>query len=215
VTTGTVTQSRTVFIVDDDPGVRTFLSQLVESNQWVPVTFETAKSFLENFQPGMPGCLVLDVNLPGMSGLELQKELSARKIEIPIVILTGEGDVGMARDAFKSGVVDFVEKPFKNADLLECIRTALARDEELRRRRVVSNDAQSRFARLSAREREVIDLLVQGHSTKEVALQLSLSPKTVDVHRANSMRKLEVDSVAEMVHLAVALRPEAKSPAGS
>ncbi|MBK8267717.1 MAG: response regulator transcription factor [Planctomycetes bacterium] len=206
--TDAVTPPQIVFIVDDDASVRTFLAQLMETNKLPSMTFETARAFLENYRPGTPGCLVLDIHLPGMSGLDLQKELVSRGIEIPIIILTGAGDIGMAREAFKSGVVDFVTKPFKNAELLECIDRALARDIDLRRRNTVANDARTRFARLSAREREVVDLLVEGKSTKEIAFQLSLSPKTVDVHRANGMRKLDVNSIAEMVHLSVALGSE-------
>lgn len=208
--TDAVTPQQIVFIVDDDASVRTLLAQLVETKKLPSMTFETARAFLEEYQPGTPGCLVLDIHLPGMSGLDLQKELALRGIEIPIIILTGAGDIGMAREAFKSGVVDFVTKPFKNAELLECIDRAMARDIDLRRRNAVASDARTRFARLSAREREVVDLLVEGKSTKEIAFQLSLSPKTVDVHRANGMRKLDVNSIAEMVHLSVALGSESR-----
>lgn len=200
--------SRTVHVVDDDSTLRSFLSELLKTHNLEAVTYDSAQRFLAEFRPGTPGCLVLDVNLPGMSGLELQKELADRSIEIPIIILTGAGDVEMARNAFRSGVVDFVTKPFRNADLLECIHQALARDAVSRQRRAVLDNARSRFARLSSREREVIDQLVQGRSTKEIAFALSLSSKTVDVHRSNSMRKLEVSSVAELVRLYMTLKSD-------
>ncbi|MBX3395478.1 MAG: response regulator transcription factor [Phycisphaerae bacterium] len=197
----------TVFFVDDDADIRALLGQIVATRGLASVGFERAQEFLDAFKPGAAGCLILDIQLPGMSGLELQHELRVRRIDIPIIIITGAGDIEMARNAFKSGVVDFVTKPFRPAELLESIDRALARDAENRRVREVVVEAERRFSKLSAREREVVDLLVAGKSTKEIAYHLSLSPKTVDVHRANSMRKIGVGSIAELVHLAVSLAP--------
>lgn len=203
---------QTVFVVDDDADVRTLLGQIVATRGMQTTSFENAQEFLDAFEPGSAGCLILDIHLPGMSGLELQRELTNRDIDLPIIIITGAGDVEMARNAFKSGVVDFVTKPFRPAELLESVDRALVRDSENRRARAVVAEAERRFSKLSAREREVVDLLVTGKSTKEIAYHLSLSPKTVDVHRANSMRKVGVGSIAELVHLAVSLHSRQSKP---
>ncbi|HWL95302.1 MAG TPA: LuxR C-terminal-related transcriptional regulator, partial [Phycisphaerae bacterium] len=165
-----------------------------------------AQSFLDAYDSTVSGCLVLDVNMPGMTGLELQKELIARGIKIPIVILTGGGDVSTARDAFRAGVVDFVLKPFHNAELLDCVAKALAKDAAMRAEEQVLRDARARFARLSERERQVIERIAEGKSTKEVAFEMSLSSKTVDSHRANSLKKMEVNSMAELFRLTMVLK---------
>ncbi len=198
----------TVFVVDDDPDVRQFLERLVATRGWKCVSHETAQSFLDNHDPKTPGCLILDIGLPGMSGLELQRELADRRIQIPIIMLTGTGDIASAREAFRNGVVDFVQKPFRNNELLDCIDRALQADARLREQRAIQNDARERFGRLTPREREVVDLMVEGKTTKEIAFALSLSPKTVDVHRANGLRKMGIESVAELVRLSVALNAE-------
>lgn len=200
---------QTVFVVDDDPAVRQLLERLILSRELKCVAFESAHTFLESYDPSIHGCLILDITMPGMTGLELQRELTARSVEIPIIMLTGTGDIAAAREAFKNGVVDFVQKPFRNNELLDCIDRALAEDARLRETRAVQNDARERFGRLTPREREVVDLMVEGKTTKEIAFALSLSPKTVDVHRANGLRKMGIESIAELVKLAVALNGEA------
>ncbi len=196
----------TIFIVDDEPQVRELLTRLISGRGWGAAAFEDAQAFLDAYNPAVRGCLILDIQLPGMSGLELQRELNARGVRIPIVILTGAGDVASAREAFRAGVVDFVTKPFRNAELLDCVARALEKDASIRFEQAIVSDASGRFARLSPREREVADLLVEGKSTKEIAYQLGLSPKTVDVHRANTMKKVGVESVVDLVHLAMALK---------
>lgn len=197
----------TVFIVDDDRDVREFLERLVTSKGLHAATFESARAFLDHYDPSVPGCLVLDISMPGMSGLELQQELGNRRAEIPVIILTGKGDVAAARTAFRAGIVDFVLKPFRNRELLGSIDEALLRDAQARRRRASRDQVEAKFDQLSPRERQVADLMVEGKTTKEIAFHLGLSPKTVDVHRSNAMRKLEVDSLAELVRMAIILDP--------
>ncbi len=207
----------TVFIVDDDRDVREFLERLVTSKEMHAATFESAHAFLDAYDPTSPGCLVLDISMPGMSGLELQEELGNRGAEIPVIILTGKGDVASARTAFRAGIVDFVLKPFRNRELLASIEEALLKDAQARGRRADRDQVKVRFDRLSARELQVANLMVDGKTTKEIAFQLGLSPKTVDVHRANAMRKLDVDSLAELVRMAIILDPsrQALVPQGS
>jgi len=197
----------TVFIVDDDRDVREFLERLVTSKGMRAASFESARAFLDAYDPASPGCLVLDISMPGMSGLELQGELAKRGIEIPVIILTGKGDVPAARAAFRAGIVDFVLKPCRNRELLGSIDEALLKDAEARKRRADRNRVKGQFDRLSAREHQVADLMVDGKTTKEIAFQLGLSPKTVDVHRSNAMRKLDVDSLAKLVRMAIILDP--------
>lgn len=202
----------TVFVVDDDPEILHMLEDLLPAHGHRVKTYATAGAFLEDYDLHQPGCLVLDIKLPDINGLELQRRLAQERVDIPIVILTGGTDVTIARDAFRGGVVDFVLKPFRNRDLLAAVEEALLKDAQNRERREQISDIRERFDRLSPREREVVNLMVEGRSTKEIAYQLGLSPKTIDVHRANSMSKLEVDSVAEMVRMAVALNPKAPIP---
>ncbi len=197
----------TVFIVDDDRDVRGFLERLVTSKGMRAAAFESAHAFLDAYDPASPGCLVLDISMPGMSGLELQEELARRRMEIPVIILTGKGDVAAARAAFRAGIVDFVLKPFRNRELLDSIDEALLKDAEARGWQAHRNSMKVRFDRLSPREHQVADLMVDGKTTKEIAFQLGLSPKTVDVHRSNAMRKLQIDSLAELVRMAIILDP--------
>ncbi len=197
----------TVFIVDDDRDVREFLERLVTSKGMRAATFESAQAFLDAYDPASPGCLVLDISMPGMSGLELQEELAKRRMPIPVIILTGKGDVATARAAFRGGIVDFVLKPFRNRELLGSIDEALLKDAEARGWHAHRNRMKERFDRLSPRECQVVDLMVDGKTTKEIAFHLGLSPKTVDVHRSNAMRKLQAGSLAELVRMAIILDP--------
>ncbi len=190
-----------VFVVDDDEGVRKALSLLIRSAGLEVRTFDSAEAFLEDYSPGVAGCLVLDVKMTGMDGMTLQEELWNRGLDIPVIMMTGHGDVPMAVKAVQRGAIDFLQKPFDDQALLERIHQALALDA---RRRVEAGERAlwaARLARLSAREREVMDLLVAGMGNKEIALKLGLSRKTVDIHRAHVMLKLGVESVAELVRV--------------
>jgi two-component system response regulator FixJ len=194
----------TVFVVDDDQATRKSLRWLVET-LGVPVqTFHSPTSFLDSYDPTQPGCLVLDVMMGGgMSGLDLQKELNGREIEIPVIVLTGYGDVPTAVRALKNGAVEFLEKPFDGEVLLEQIRRALEIDATRRRERDAGEVVRQRLMKLTPRETEILGLVVEGLSSKEIATQLDVSFKTVEAHRAKIMRKMEANGVAQLVRMVV------------
>jgi len=191
----------TVFVVDDDPAIRESLRWLIESVGLGVKIFTTAQEFLEGYDPALPGCLVLDIRMPGMSGLDLQNELAARKVNIPILIITGHAEVPVAVRAMKAGALDFIEKPFSDQLLLDRIRRAIEKDAEFRRADSQRAEVAARLAQLTPREREVMDLVIAGKANKVIASELGLSPKTVEVHRAHVMKKMRVDSLADLVRL--------------
>jgi len=191
----------TVFVVDDDEAVRRALKLLIASAGLPVETFPSADDFLASHDPARPGCLVLDVRMPGMSGLSLQDQLAARKITMPVIMITGHGDVSMAVRAVKKGAIDFIQKPFDDEVLLERVQQALGKDAEDRQARARRTEFESRLARLTPREQEVLDLLIAGKGNKEVALELGLSRKTVDIHRAHVMMKLGVDSLLTIARM--------------
>jgi FixJ family two-component response regulator len=193
----------TVYIVDDDQATRKSLRWLVETLGVQVQTFHCAVSFLDAYDAAQPGCLVLDMMMPGMNGLELQRELLDRGIEIPVIVLTGYGDVPTAVRALKNGAVEFLEKPFNDDVLLEQIRLALMLDGRRRRERDVLDLVHERIARLTPREYEILALVVDGLSSKEIAGRLTVSFKTVEAHRAKIMRKMEAESVAQLVRIVV------------
>ena len=193
----------TVFVVDDHAGVREGLTILTESVGLKTEAFASAEEFLAAYQQDRPGCLVLDVRMPGMGGLDLLEVLSAHDIHLPVIILTGHGDVPMATKAFKSGAMDFVQKPFQEEELLGCIRKAIFYDQESRRSRCQTMTTRSKIATLTPRERQVMELMVGGATTKSIAVALQLSPKTIDFHRVRLMDKLGIDSVAELVRMSL------------
>jgi two-component system response regulator FixJ len=192
----------TVFIVDDDDAVRHFLSGLIESIELRVEAFASARDFLEAYEPGRPGCLVLDVRMPGMSGLELQRELVDQAIDLPVIILTGHGNVQLAVHAMKAGAIDFVEKPFDNELLLDRIQRAVAENVRVGSERIKRIEIAERIQLLTPREREVLDLVVAGQTNKGVARHLGISEKTVEVHRANVVRKMQAKSLADLVKMA-------------
>jgi two-component system, LuxR family, response regulator FixJ len=192
-----------VFVVDDDRAMRDSLRWLLESIGLTVRTYATAAEFLREHQPSQPGCLVLDVRMPGMSGLDLQAELVQRGAERPTIVVTGHAEVAMAVRAVKAGAIDFIEKPFSDQLLLDRVRQALEIDRQSREVRARRKDARRRLASLSAREREVLELVAAGKANKEVAAALGLSPKTVEVHRAHVMSKMAVDSLAELIRVAI------------
>lgn len=188
-----------IYIVDDDEALRDSLVWLLESSGHRVLAFESAEEFLAAYQPAMTGCLVLDVRMPGMSGLELFEELRARHCTLPVIFITGHGDVPMAVSAVKKGAVDFIEKPFSERDMMELIGEALAAEQESRGRRQLEADTARRLAHLTQREREVLDLIIAGKLNKQIADVLGISIKTVEVHRARVMEKMEAQSLAELV----------------
>ena len=191
----------TVFVVDDDEALRESLERLMESIGLPVETYSSAQSYLETFDPTRPGCLVLDIRMPGMSGLELQEKLAADHVNIPIIIMSGHGDVEKAVQAMRRGAVDFIRKPYKGRILLDRIRQALEKDAGQRRQEADRADVTARIATLTPREREVMELLVVGDPPKRIAFQLGLSRKTVDAHRAHIMIKMRVRSTVELLRL--------------
>lgn len=194
-------REQTVFIVDDDQAVARSLRWLFETVHLKVQTFSSAQSFLDGYDSSKPGCLVLDVRMPGMSGLDLQERLAAQRIHLPIIFITGHGDVQMAVRAVKSGAFDFVEKPFNDQDLLERIHKAIAFDALQRSQDAHRTQLRAVFASLTMREREVMDLVVDGKSNKAIANWLGLSAKTIEVHRAKMMEKMQARSVADLVKM--------------
>lgn len=193
----------TVFVVDDDQAMRNSLKWLIESVGMKVRTYESADEFLTNYYPGRAGCLLLDVRMPGMSGLELQAHLARREIQLPVIIITGHGDVGMAVKAMKSGAVDFIEKPFNDESLLGSIRNALEFGEKQRSLQSQRSEIAMRLAELTPREHEVMDMVTDGRSNKEIATALGVSAKTVEAHRARVMDKMRATSLAELVRMAL------------
>jgi FixJ family two-component response regulator len=193
----------TVYIVDDDQATRKSLRWLVETLGVSVQTFHSGASFLDSYDPVQPGCLVLDVMMAGMTGLELQRELNARKIEIPVIVLTGYGDVPTAVNALKNGAVEFLEKPFDGEVLLEQVRKALELDDSQRRERDAGEEVRARYKRLTPREKQILKMVVDGLSSKEIATLCGVSFKTVEAHRAKIMKKMEATGVAHLVKMVV------------
>jgi two-component system response regulator FixJ len=196
-------QDKTVFVVDDDQAMRNSLKWLIESIGMNVETYDSADAFIEGYYPGRSGCLLLDVRMPGMSGLDLQEHFLRENIRIPIIIITGHGDVQMAVRAMKAGAVDFIEKPFNDEILLDSIRNALTLDQELRNEQAQRAEIAARLAHLTPRELEVMGMVTSGQSNKEIATRLGVSAKTVEAHRARVMDKMQADSLADLVKMAM------------
>lgn len=203
-----MTAEKVVYIVDDDEAVRRFLRGLIQSVDLKVETFATAQEFLDAYDAGSAGCLLLDIRMPGMSGLELQAELKRRKIDIPVIILTGHGDVKVAVHAMKAGAVDFLEKPFNNEFLLHAIQKAVAEGLRSGGTRVRRQEIMQRLETLTTRERQVLDMVVAGETNKGVARLLGISEKTVEIHRAKVMEKMHARSLAELVKMAAVVDTE-------
>jgi len=190
-----------VFVVDDDSSVREAIKSLIRSVGLRVETFGTAQEFLSSTRPDAPACVVLDVRLPGLSGLDLQHELTTHGINLPIIFITGHGDIPMSVRAMKAGALEFLTKPFRDQDLLDAIQQALERDRSARQQRSESAELRERFDSLTSREREVMGLVVSGLLNKQIAGELGTSEVTIKIHRSQVMKKMGAGSLAELVRM--------------
>jgi len=200
-----------IMVVDDDSGVRNAMRSLLKSVGLESALYASAQEFLTAYQPAQPGCLVLDIRMPGMSGLELQQQLNLRGAVIPVIFMTGHGDIPMAVEAMQHGAFDFLQKPFRDQDLLDRIQRAIVRDGEQRQSLGEHARIKAHIESLTAREREVLDLMTQGKQNKVIAQDLGVSPRTVEIHRARVMEKMNAQSVAQLVRMMLDLQ-HAASP---
>jgi two-component system response regulator FixJ len=194
-------RSPMVFIVDDDDAVRASLGFLLKSVGIAATSLASAQAFLAAYDPLQPGCLLLDIRMPGMSGLELQQQLNLRGAINPVIFITGHGDVPMAVAAMKDGAFDFVQKPFRDQDLIDRVQRALARDQENRMALSQHSKIRTRLESLTPREREVLELMTRGKPNKVMAADLGISQRTVEIHRARVMEKMEARSLAQAVRM--------------
>jgi FixJ family two-component response regulator len=191
-----------VFVIDDDASMRAAIEDLVGSVTLLVRPFASPQEFLASKRPDAPGCLVLDVRLPGMSGLTFQTELAKVGVDLPVVFITGHGDIRMSVRAMKAGAVEFLTKPFRDQDLLDAIHAAIERDRERRREAVLVGELRERYATLTERERQIMTLVVTGRANKQIAAELELSEMTVKVHRGQVMRKMQAGSLPRLVRIA-------------
>ncbi|MGH6684010.1 MAG: response regulator transcription factor [Pseudolabrys sp.] len=194
--------SAVVFVIDDDPSVRDALDSLIRSVALNVQSFSTTEEFLNTERPEAPGCIVLDVRLPGRSGLDFQHEMAKSDIRLPVIFITGHGDVPMSVKAIKAGAIEFLTKPFREQDLLDAIHVGIARDRSQREASAVADKLRNRFAALTSREREIMQQVVDGRPNKQIAGTLSLSEFTVKVHRGHVMQKMKARSLADLVRMA-------------
>jgi len=195
-----------VFIVEDDPSMRNALKNLLRSVGLEPSVYGSAQEFLEASRPNAPSCLILDVRLPGLSGLDLQRELSAASIQIPIIFITAHGDIPMSVRAMKAGAVEFLTKPFRDQDLLDAIQASLAQDRVRLQKDNELSELRKRYESLTTRERELLPLVISGRPNKEIAFEIGTSEITVKVHRGHLMRKMQAASFADLLRMAADLK---------
>jgi FixJ family two-component response regulator len=195
-----------VMVVDDDTGVRNAMRALLKSVGLQTQLHASAQDFLATYDASQPGCLVLDIRMPGMSGLELQQELNIRGAIIPVIFMSGHGDIPMAVEAMQHGAFDFLQKPFRDQDLLDRIQRAIVRDGQLRKSLSEHSRIRAGLESLTEREREVLDHMILGKQNKAVAQELGVSPRTIEIHRARVMEKMDVQSVAELVRMMLDLK---------
>jgi two-component system response regulator FixJ len=201
----------TVFVVDDDEAVRTSLKLLLKSVGRSVVDYASASAYLTAYQFERPGCLVLDIRMPGMSGLELQNHLNARGAIVPVIFISGHADVPMAVEAVQHGAFDFLQKPFRDQDLIDRVQAALTRDATNRKQLLELQGLRQRLGSLTAREREILDLVTQGKANKLMAAELAVSQRTVEIHRARVMEKMEAKSLAQLVRMMIELEEKGSS----
>jgi FixJ family two-component response regulator len=195
----------TLFVIDDDQDIRRAICRLGQAEGLAVEEYASAPNFLEHYDPQKPGCIVLDVRMPGMSGLDLQKALSVQEICPPIIFVSAHGDIPLAMQAVRDGAIDFIPKPFRAAALLQRIHEAMALDQANRHKRALAAEAQRRWSKLTDREREISRHLAAGETPKHVAISLSISPKTVDNHQTRIFAKMNVENPTQLAHLLAAL----------
>jgi len=193
--------SQVVFVIDDDASMRDAVSRLLNAVGLTVQTFASAREFLAGRLPDVPGCAVLDVRLPGLSGLDLQREMVERGIHIPVIFITGHGDIPMSVQAMKAGAVEFLTKPFRDQDLLDAVRSGIQLDRQGRKERAELAELREGLRQLTPREREVMSLVVAGLLNKQIALRLGTSEKTIKIHRSHVMQKMRADSLADLVRM--------------
>ena len=209
--TGTELETPVVIVIDDDPMVRRALDSLFRSIGLATTLYESATAFLAAQAPSRVSCIITDVRMPGVSGLDFQKALTAQGVTTPVIVITGHGDVPMSVGAMKAGAVDFLTKPFRDQDLIDAVNEALERDRRTRERAGDVAGVEARYAQLTPRERQVMDLVVGGLMNKQAAAELGLSEVTVKLHRSSLMRKMQVHTVADLVRLSQDLTPKARA----
>ena len=190
-----------VFVIDDDESMRDAIGRLLHATGLTVRTFGSAREFLSTRLPDVPACVVLDVRLPGLSGLDLQREMVERGIHVPIIFITGHGDIPMSVQAMKAGAVEFLTKPFRDQDLLDAVRSGIQVDRKARKERAELAELRERHQQLTQREGEVMSLVVEGLLNKQIALRLGTSEKTIKIHRSHVMQKMHADSLAELVRM--------------
>ena len=197
---------QTVYVVEDDEAVRDSLELLLKSDDKPVQTYESANAFLQDYSDKMAGCIVLDIRMPGMDGMELQKKLNDKHSILPIIFVTGHGDVPMAVDAMKEGAVDFIQKPYREEALLEKIEAALAQDREQRKTLDEKQEITRRVKSLTPREREIMDRMIAGQANKVIAIELEISQRTVEIHRSRVMHKMGTHSLAHLVRMVLSVK---------
>ncbi len=201
-------QVATVYVVDDDPAVRDSLSWLIGSLDYPVETFESAQNFLDNYKTDARGCIVLDVRLPGMSGLQLQKRLLVDGVDLPVIVITGHGDVPMAVQAMQEGAMHFLQKPFREQEVLDCVQEALELDEKNTTKRERIEKIQHCVAKLTPREHQIMKDIVNGLTSKAIGENHDISAKTVDIHRTRVMQKMQAESIPDLVKKVLAVEPD-------
>jgi two-component system response regulator FixJ len=206
MTSETLAAARTVHIIDDDQALRESLVFLLRAAQLEVRSFDSAKTFLDALPDASLGCVITDIRMPEMNGIDLLRRLKELKVGVPVIVITGHGDVALAVEAMKIGAADFFEKPFNDEQLVASVRTALQRRQDQRKRGAERAEIKHRLSKLSAREKDVLTGLIEGRANKQIAFDLGISPRTVEIYRANLMNKMEADSLSDLVRMALVVQ---------